>query len=133
MAMTDALIGESVERSHYEEFWSWRAANIPGHRGLYERVATMLNRLGEAAAQRPFAQLNLETRRGIIDELLQWQGHKLRKLWVGVVDSDRLYFNRFLVQPVLELYARTDAWIHLGYKAWRGQPRGLDRYRVAPR
>lgn len=132
IAVTDALIGAPFERGHYEDFLSWHAATISGYRGLYERMAAELDRSGMALAQKPFADLDFEKRRRIVNELLQWQGHRFYKLWTGVFSRDRLYFDRYIAQPVLELYARTDAWIHLGYEAWPGRPRGLDRYMRPP-
>src|SRR5262249_62395582 len=38
-------------------------------------------------------------------------------------------YERHILREVLELFAATDAWLLLGYDAWPGTPRGLDRYR----
>lgn len=132
MAATVALIGAPFERSHYEDLLSWRAANISGHRGLYERLAAMLDRLAMAAGRKPFADLDIEARRRIVDPLSRLQEHRLRELWAAVFSRDRLLFGRHITQPVLALYARTDAWIQLGYDAWPGRPRGVERYLRAP-
>jgi hypothetical protein len=128
MAAAEALIGASFEHKHYEVFLSWRAANIPGHRGVYERLAAMLDRLAMAAGRKPFADLDIEARRRIVDALSRLREHRLHELWAAVFNRDRLLFGRHITQPVLALYARTDAWIHLGYDAWPGRARGVERY-----
>lgn len=132
IAVVEVLIGAPFEPAHYEDFFSWYAENLPGYRGLYQRMSVMLDRMGAASAQKPFADLSLDKRRVIVDVLLESRGNRLHKLWVGVFHRENLHFDRYIVQPVLELYANTDAWIHLGYAAWPGQPRGLDRYVRAP-
>lgn len=37
-----------------------------------------------------------------------------------------------VADQILGVFARTDAWVALGYESWPGQPRGLTAYRQAP-
>jgi hypothetical protein len=133
MAAVDTLIGVPFEQAHYAEFFAWYAARIPGFRGLYERSATMLDAKAALAGAASFGALGYEDRRLVLDDLLKFQGGRLRKLWATMVTRDAVLFDRYVVEPVLNLYSETDVWVHLGYESWRGQPRGLIRYTRPPR
>jgi len=52
----------------------------------------------------------------------------------GAISADglRTLYHRHIVREVLALFARTDAWILLGYEAWPGTARGFTRYVQAP-
>lgn len=132
MAVVDTLIGGAFERHHYEDYFDWHARTRPGYRGLYARSANMVDRLSSRVAGTEFADLGFEERRRLLDALLEFHGSGWRKVWNAVSNREVLLFDRYVVQPVLTLYRNTDAWIHLGYPAWPGQPRGLDRYTRAP-
>jgi hypothetical protein len=123
MAVVEVLIGAPFEPAHYEDFFSWHAENLPGYRGLYQRMTAMLDRLGAASAQQPFADLSLDKKRGI--------------------DGCGVCGNRPHAGPAFTaitcisigprsaaLYANTDAGSFDA--AWPGQPRGLDRYVRTP-
>ena len=56
-----------------------------------------------------------------------WDGVRRRS---AAVPGRRI--DRYILDEALALFARTDAWVVLGYRGWPGQPRGLDRYRRAP-
>jgi hypothetical protein len=132
MAVVDTLIGARFEPSHYEEYFSFYAQTVSGYRGLYERAAAMLDGAAARLGADNFAGLGFEARRAIVDSTLAALDTRVGRLWTAVRQRDAVLFERHIVGPVLAMYRETDAWVHLGYRQWRGQPRGLVNYTRAP-
>jgi hypothetical protein len=70
----------------------------------------------------------------VLEELPQVRSAQTRwhRVRVAVFDREWLRFDQYIVRDILLLFLRTDAWTSLGYEAWPGTPRGLERYTQAP-
>jgi hypothetical protein len=134
VAAAQAVTGYPIEPVHYEEYYRWRAQHVRGYRALYERFAQIVDRDARRAAGRPFAACPAVVRSRILSRAPRSR-HPLTlrdQLRVAVLDYDWPAFDRFVLGETLALFARTDAWVSLGYEGWPGIPRGLERYRRAP-
>lgn len=132
LAVTVSLLGDRIERGHYRDYFSWYAGQVAGYKGAYERIAAMLDHATLATEQRVFVQCEAGMQRKLVESLRAARDNRWLTVVTGIRDRDRLLLERYLVEPVLALYGRTDAWIAIGYDAWPGQARGFDRYRRPP-
>jgi hypothetical protein len=130
-AATGTLVDMSVDLARYSVFFTWRAANLPGYRDLYERFAAVLNDGARSATGRRFVECDVGTRRRLLQNV-QLDSRGVHAAVRVVTDRQWLRFEQYIVRQVLELFARTDAWVLLGYEAWPGTPRGLSAYRQPP-
>jgi hypothetical protein len=130
---TRALAGVSVQTAHYEDFFRWRAENLRGYKALYEQFATALDRRARRSAGCDFVDCSREMQQEILETVPQLRSAKTRwdRVRLSVVERDWLLFEQYIVRDILLLFWRTDAWPALGYEAWPGTPRGLDRYTQA--
>ena len=129
-ATTEALIEVRIEMSHYENFFRWRSENLPGYKSLYEQFARTVN----AAVGCNFAECDIAIRRGILEKAFQGRNltSKLDQVRIGVLARDWLRFDKYIVREIFTLFAKTDAWIMVGYESWPGTSRGLVTYRQEP-
>jgi len=132
LAVVTAFLGEPLVLAHYEQFLSWRAANLPGQRGLYQRVAGLLDGASQRANGCALRVCDPEARERLLGDLLRFRRSRPRRLAAVLTRRDLLLLDVHVLRPVLRLFARTDAWVRLGYRAWRGTPRGLEAYRRVP-
>ncbi len=58
-------------------------------------------------------------------------GH-LGKARAGLFERQWLVYDRYIVREIFDLFARTDAWVKLGYETWPGEHRGLYTYTQPP-
>ncbi len=129
-ATTAALIEAPVEMGHYRDFFQWRSQNAPGYKSLYEQFAASVN----AAAGTPFADCNVVTQRSVLARCLRVSnpaGH-VGKAWAGLFERQWLIYDRYVIREIFDLFARTDAWVKLGYETWPGEHRGLYTYTQPP-
>jgi hypothetical protein len=111
VAAAEALVGRPIEPAHYELLLRGRLAGDEAERRILELVAA---RLVQAPADgTSFLQDSLEARRARL--------HALER-GGGTAGQATGLFRRL----VLALYARTDAWVHVGYESWPGTARGFD-------
>ena len=134
LAMTETLTGTRVELSHYEDFFRWHAENRRGYKALYERFAVTLDQSARQAAGCNFVGCNENIRRKILEKASQVGSTtgiygKVRR---RVLARDWVLFDQYIIRSILLVFARTDAWVLLGYESWPGTPRGLDRYTYPP-
>jgi hypothetical protein len=134
LVMTEALAGVSLQIAHYEDFFRWRAENLRGYKALYEQFAAALDRRARRSVGCNFVDCSRQMQQKMLEELPQVRGpnpvwHRVR---VIVLEREWLRFERYIVDDILLLFLRTDAWTLLGYDAWPGTPRGLGRYTQAP-
>jgi hypothetical protein len=134
LAATRALAGVPVQIAHYEDFFRWRAENLRGYTTLYEQFAAALNRRARRLHGCDFIHCSQQMQQQILVTLPQvrsadtrWHGMR-----VAVLEREWVRFDQYIVQSILLLLYRTDAWPLLGYEAWPGTPRGLERYTQAP-
>ena len=134
LVATRALAGVPVQIAHYEDFFRWRAENLRGYKALYEQFATALDRRARRSVGCDFVDCSRHMQQKILEKVPQVRGANTRwdKVRVSVLERDWLLFDRYIVRDILLLFCRTDAWTLLGYEAWPGTPRGLDRYTQAP-
>ena len=134
LAATTALAGVPVQLAHYEDFFRWRAEHLPGYKALYEQFAAALASRARRSVGCAFVGCSRQMQQKILEERPQLRGgdgrwHKAR---VAVLEREWVRFDQYIVRDILLLFLRTDAWISLGYEAWPGTPRGLERYTQAP-
>jgi len=132
MAAVDAILNERLETGHYESYFRWYAQNVPGYKVLYDSFTANLNSLSRQYGQLSFPDSDAALKQRVLEETCQFRPSKLERLWAGLLERDRLRFDKYIILPILELFAATDAWILAGYESWPGIPRGLSKYRQAP-
>ena len=134
LAATTALAGVPVQLAHYEDFFRWRAEHLPGYKALYEQFAAALARRARRSVGCAFVGCSRQMQQNILEERPQLRGGDgmWLKARVDVLEREWLRFYQYIVRDILLLFLRTDAWISLGYEAWPGTPRGLERYTQAP-
>ncbi len=129
-ATTAALLETPVEMGHYRDFFQWRSQHMPGYKGLYEQFAARVN----TAAGTSFADCNVATQRGVLARCPH-AGHPAGRSGIvraGLFERPWLVYDRYLIREVFDLFARTDAWVKLGYETWPGEHRGLYTYIQPP-
>jgi hypothetical protein len=134
LVATRALLGVPVQIAHYEDFLRWRAENLRGYKTLYDRFAAALDLRARRSAGCDFVDCSLQMQQKILENLPHVSSAETRwdKVRVSVLERDWVLFDRYIVRDILLLFSKTDAWTLLGYEAWPGTPRGLDRYTQAP-
>ena len=134
LAAVEALTAATIDRAHYEEFFRWRAENLPGHQALYERFSVTANRLAQRSHGRKFLECEHRTRLEILQPAFRLRAarDRLSRLRVGIFQRDWVLFDLHIVRETALLFARTDAWRLVGYEAWPATPRGLERYQTQP-
>jgi hypothetical protein len=135
LATANAVIDMPVEASHYQDYFRWRSENVPGYKGVYEQFAAALDTAAKQSAGKRFAEVGGIVQREILAKLLQVvnpSAGDLGKVWVGLFDRQWLLYDRYVIREVFDLFARTDAWVKLGYETWPGQHRGLYAYTQPP-
>jgi hypothetical protein len=133
LVATTALAGVSVQIAHYEDFFRWRAEHLRGYKALYEQFAAALDRRARRSVECDFVDCSRQMQQKMLEELPRVRSTSTRwhRLRVAVLEREWLRFDQYIVHDILLLFLRTDAWILLGYEAWPGTPRGLDRYTQA--
>lgn len=124
-AAAEGLVGLSLERTHYEGFYTWRAEHLPGYRALYVALASAI--LAGDDDGPAFVELDPAARQARLRDVPgafdppRWSDVLLHPL------APRI--GRHFVDETIRLFDATDAWIILGYDGWPGMARGLDAYR----
>lgn len=134
LVMTGALVGVPMQIAHYEDFFRWRAENLRGYKALYEQFAAALDRRARQSVGCDFVGCGRRMQQKVLEELPQVRSAQTRwhRVRVAVFEREWLRFDQYIVHDILLLFLRTDAWTSLGYEAWPGTPRGLERYTQAP-
>jgi hypothetical protein len=118
-----ALLDARVERTHYAEFFRWRAENVPGMRALFERFAVQLDSEARRHGARSFVAAPRAAQRAILDRYHRVRGRD--RVVRSVFARDEQRFARYIVREVFRMFSRTDAWVLSGYPAWPGMPRAI--------
>ena len=133
LATTEAFIGYPVESRHYEDFFRWHSETLPGYKTLYERFTETVDRSARRSSGCGFAECESATRRKILEPAFQvHRARRLDKVRLGVFEREWRLIDLHIFQPITALFANTDAWRLVGYDAWPGTPRGLERYTQPP-
>jgi hypothetical protein len=135
VAAARTVIGRPVEPSHYAEYFRWRAEHLPGYRTLYERFAARVDRDARRTARCAFAACRPSDRARVLAAADRARDPRslLDAAWMAAGGRAWAAYDRFILDEALAVFADTDAWVLTGYDGWPGTPRGLDRYRRAPR
>jgi len=123
LAAAHALLDERISNEVYTDFFTWRAAHVPGFHALYESFARGVDDAARRAGARDFAGAPLAVRRAVLEQLAP------RKRWAhlseGLLARQSLRWSQHVVREIFRLFAHTDAWLRLGYPAYAGEPAGL--------
>lgn len=131
LSVTEALLGPHIEKSHYADFFRWYAENVRGYKVFYVRFTEILDQLGKQSGTCDFVDCDATAKNRILEKIFPFD-RTLGRIWATIFERELLRVERYFKKPVLELFAKTDAWILLGYTSWPGMPRGLDKYTQAP-
>jgi hypothetical protein len=97
---------------------------------MQTRFAAWLEKTAVAKGADDFQTAGPEMRAEILASCMRLRtNNDLRRAWNGVASRDHVLWDRHILQPMLELYSLTDAWLGLGYDTFPGDPSGLDSYR----
>jgi hypothetical protein len=135
VAAARTVIGRPIDPAHYAEYFRWRAEHLPGYRTLFERFAARIDRDARRTAGCAFAGCGTAARARVLRPASRARAPRsvLDAAWMAAGGRAWAAYDRFILDEALALFAGTDAWILTGYEGWPGTPRGLDRYRRAPR
>jgi hypothetical protein len=128
MAVTTTVTDGRIERGHYEDYFRWQSETRPGCAGLYARACALIDREAEDRGGASFADSASADRAAILSRLADIRHSRARRAMSVLSDRNWLVLEEHVVQPVLTLFAETDAWVLVGYPAWRGVPRGFAFY-----
>jgi hypothetical protein len=135
VAAARTVIGKPIEPSHYIEYFRWRAEHLRGYRTLYARFASQVDHDARRTARCAFADCRGTVRARVLSAAARARDPRsvLDVAWMAAGGRTWAVYDKFIFDEVLALFADTDAWVLVGYEGWPGTPRGLDRYRRAPR
>jgi len=105
-----AVIGHDVDLAAYEDYFAWRALHIPGAGARCEAFADTAEKLARDEHESSFAFCSEGTQSRVLARLFHEPEH------------------RSVRDDILKRFARTEAWIAIGYDSYPGMPRGLDDY-----
>src|SRR5579871_518863 len=132
VAAAGAVTGYAIDPAHYGEYYRWRAEHLRGYRVLYERFGRDADRAARELGARSFVAATREIQLDVLGRA--GRGGRPMTVWerlrADVSGNPWPLYERFVVRETLALFARTDAWIALGYRGWPGVPKGLERYRL---
>lgn len=114
MATARTITGLAALQGPYEGYYEYQAENRPGHLIIYQAFArTVRAAMGESSTD--FSALPNADRLSLLNHIR--------------ASSEGSRFEVPIFQETLGVFAKTDAWLLLGYDGWPGSARGLDEYR----
>jgi len=129
-AAAETLLGDGPPADRAIRMLGARAQELGGHLELQQRFGDWLDAGARRAGAESFRAALPTTQSEILESCMRFRSNSdLRRAWYGVVFRDRVLWDRQILQPMLELYSRSDAWLAMGYDTFRGDPSGLDSYR----
>jgi hypothetical protein len=147
LAAAEGLTGVRPLRGHYARYFEYRAVNMTGYAALYEAFAAEVHRLDPG-----FLAAGLDARLEVLDRI-RYRSPKgelsppgrdedldmpraptATSLPAGLPEAAlrAIRFERYVLQEILTVFAKTDAWLALGYRSWRFSPRGLEEHLHPP-
>ena len=131
VAAARALLGEPITAEVYEDFFAWRAANLPGHLAVYTGFARHVDAAARRDGARDFASADVAARRRILEALSPTR--RWRRLTEGLLHRDALIWRQQVVRETLRLFAHTDGLLRLGYDYFPGTAVGIEAALSPPR
>jgi hypothetical protein len=134
-------------RGHYARYFEYRAVNMTGYAALYEAFAADVRRLDPG-----FLAAGLDARLEVLDRM-RYRSAKGELAPPGRdedLDTRRaptatalpeglpeaalraIRFERYILQEILAVFSKTDAWLALGYRSWPESARGLEEHLRPP-
>ena len=134
LAATQSFVGYPIENDHYADFFRWHAETLRGYKTLYERFAAVVNRSARESRGCDFVSCSSAARRQLLEPAFSvHRVHgRLALTRIGLLERDWRLFELYIFRPIATLFASTDTWRLVGYDAWPGTPRGLERYTRPP-
>ena len=131
--VADTVLGDGRAADRAIRMLDARAQELEGHLALQRNFAAWLDEGSRRAGAESFQTASRDTRVDLLTTCMRLRSKSdLRRAWYGAVFRDRVLWDRQILQPMLELYSHSDAWLDLGYDSFPGDPSGLDSYQEAP-
>jgi len=105
-----AVIGHDVDLAAYGDYFAWRALHVPGAGARCEAFAATAEKLALNEHESSFAFCSESAQSRVLARTFHEPEH------------------RSIRDDILKRFARTEAWIAIGYDSYPGMPRGLDDY-----
>ncbi|MBD3883726.1 hypothetical protein IFO70_18340 [Phormidium tenue FACHB-886] len=134
-ATTEAVLAGVPVRDmkHYDDYFLWRAQHLPGYMKLYKEFAAAADQEAQNITKKNFVESDLDTRKKILDKAAkEHDPGTVDKLRIVTFGSNWALYNKYIVSEILQTFAKTDAYIALGHRAWPGSVRGLSEYKQIP-
>lgn len=120
LAATDAVLGVPIpDHAHYERFLKYRYETLTPYKDVYLAFAGTLQRRARAEQHADFVALSPDARTKLVADVLEH-------------DADGAKYDKYFRAEVLALFAKTDAFVMLGYDGWPGTSRSLDAVKNPP-
>lgn len=134
--VAELLLG-APPAARYSRYFEWHATHVDGYLSLYGEFVAYLDAQARKHQGLSFVDCSVEDRRAILMGIMRQRvdprmGSDLTRFWRGATHRRLVLFDRFVLQEILNLYSKTDAWLALGYEAFPGMPVGLEDYRQPP-
>ena len=135
-ATAEALLGFPAP-PRYRRYFEWHATHVAGYRAIYRSFADYLANRARTDHGMAFSDCSRGQKRAILSAVLDARadhklGTDLGRIWRGVARKDLVQYDAYILREILDLYAKTDAWLAIGYDAFPGKPAGLDGYQRPP-
>lgn len=133
VSASESLIGMPIKKNHYSLYFKWRAENLQGYAGVYRKLVSRIRERSVKLFGKSFQSCSEGERSEIIRSLRNYSGtDSLRYKFSALVVGEYYLFEKRVFREILELFSRTDAFVHLGYRSWPGKVRGLHEYQRHP-
>lgn len=135
-AVTEVLIG-GPPAARYGRYFVWHATHVDGYRSIYTAFCAYMEAQVRSSGDPSFVECSPGRQQEILSAIMRRRAHHvigsdLYRFWNGVVHRRLVLFDRYILQEILNLYFKTDAWLAVGYEAYPGVPTGLEAYRLPP-
>jgi hypothetical protein len=132
LVTTEIITENNVEKSHYKDYFNWRSNNLKGYKALYKKFFETLDRSTKKSFGCSFIGCDKGTQYEMLKKAFEVQTTKGRidRIRKGLFDRDWLLFNKYIFPEILSLFARTDAWVSIGYDSWPGVPIGRTHWQM---
>ncbi|MGH8657973.1 MAG: hypothetical protein ACREV4_05720 [Gammaproteobacteria bacterium] len=121
LAASKAIVAlDGIEWAHYAAYFQWRARELRGYKQLYEQLAHWLDQSASRSCGHSFLACDGKQQRRVVEGVMRYRGNWIGHLWMPLFERQYFLFDRYFVQELFTLFARTDLWRKLGYDSWPG-------------
>src|ERR1051325_9607229 len=111
LALIAAFPGLPFQRQRYADFLTWRAHRLPRHKSMYEQLVRALDRMAAARGARSFIGASPRQRADVVARCTRGAKQRWKRWVIALIDRDARRIQTWILDPVTDLYAQTDAWI----------------------